>query len=897
MTAITKTQSGISPVLREILDWSTSQAIWRRDALRRLVVHSVVTDDDIQELTLACLNDSKALADGESAPKLEPLAASHLPRTSVADNHVRIRSISDIKYANALADGQKLSLSPDGISIVYGDNGSGKTGYARVLKHAGRARRKDDRIRSNVFADAPKKGASATIQCEVGSMVQEIHWTDGQQPDELSSVSCFDSDCAVVHVNETNSIDFTPFGLDLFSKLVSICKKVKEQIEKQLDAVIQAQLPVVANPDVHDDTNVDKFLQRLSSKTSVQQLAEVCQVNSEDEARAAQLEGILKADPNAEAKVLQQRVKRLRYLKSELDKLGRNLSDESIQAYFSIGRDAVVKRAAAVLFAKELAGITPLTGVGSNPWIELWNTARLYSEQVYPVHDFPNVGDDAVCVLCQQTLGEEAKQRLRSFDDFVKDESEKSAMKAEQQFAASRSTLERLQIGNDHWQTVISELLDDAPNVKQELTDELETARQLRQQLLDVEDFKSTVPAGWVCSSASKIAGLTESAEKKSEELLKSVNREEREALQDELSDIHDRQWLHEHLHDFVDEINRLAELDRLKKAVKTTSHTGITAKGGQLATTYVTDELTARFTREVRRLCGRDIKVVLEKGRSHYGIPTYQITLDSKQSAKPHQVLSEGEFHCIAIAGFLTELTICDNKSAIVLDDPVCSLGHEWRSEIAQRLVEEADIRQVIVFSHDMFFVEELKRFARDEQTSVHTCHVARSATEIGLCKPDLPWFGSRTLDRIAVMRDLLKERRLGYEKATWEKKIELSENFFGDVRGTIERAVEREFLDGCVKRFESYIAVKNLWKASAFDDSDADNLHKLFRKCSPRIKGHDNATSGRPSPPKIDDMLAILDDLEALIKSVHKKRNKLEDRRLKAKPKVKGADFKPSF
>ena len=897
MATKTSTQSGISPVLREILDWSASQATWRRDALRRLIIHGAVTDDDIQELTLACLGDSKALAEGESAPKLEPLSASHLPKTSVADNDVRIRSISDIKYANALADGQQLPLSADGISIVYGDNGSGKTGYARVLKHSGRARRKDDKIRSDVFAAAPGQDASATIQCEVGSSVQEIQWTDGEQPDELSSVSCFDSDCAVVHVNETNSIDFTPFGLDLFSKLVSVCKKVKEQIGKRLDTVNKAQSSVVADPDVHDDTKVGKFLQRLSAMTSVQQLTEVCQVSNDDEARATQIETILKADPNAEAKVLQQRAKRLRHLKTELEKLGSSLSDEAIQEHCETGRYAAVKRAAAELFAKELAGMTPLTGVGSNPWIELWNAARLYSKQVYPGQEFPNVSDDAVCVLCQQTLDVDAKQRFKSFDNFVKDESEKSATKAEQDLAASRLTLKRLQIDVDQWQTIVSELLDDLPDVKQLLEDELAAARQLRQQLLDVNDFESTVPAGWVCSSANQIAALAESAEQEATEILKSVNQEERKALQAELDDIRDRQWLHEHLHDFVDEINRLGELDRLKKAEKSTNHTGITTKGGQLATTYVTDELTTKFAQEVRRLCGRDIKVVLGKGRSHHGIPTYQITLDSKQTAKPHQVLSEGEFRCIAIAGFLTELATCDNNSAIVLDDPVCSLGHEWRSEIARRLVDEADTRQVIVFSHDMFFVEELKRFAKDEQTAVHTCHIARSATEIGLCKPDLPWFGSPTLTRISIMRDLLEQRRADYEKASWEEKIKRTENFFGDVRETIERAVEREFLDGCVKRFENYIAVKNLWKASAFDDSDADSLHKLFRKCSPSIKGHDNATSGRPSPPRIDDMLAVLDDLEALIKSVHKKRDKLDDRRRKTRPKAKSADFKPSF
>ena len=304
------------------------------------------------------------------------------------------------------------------------------------------------------------------------------------------------------------------------------------------------------------------------------------------------------------------------------------------------------------------------------------------------------------------------------------------------------------------------------------------------------------------------------------------------------------------------------------------------------MATTYVTDELTKTFAKEVKKLCGRDVKVSLGKGRSSAGVPTYQISLDSTQDAKPQQVLSEGEFRCIAIAGFLTELSTSDNRSTIVLDDPVSSLGHEWRSNIAARLVEEAASRQVVVFSHDMFFVTELKRLAEDEQVTFSTSHIVRSEIGVGLCRPSLPWFGARTLDRIKTLTEQLEQKQANYPTAPEEEKLVTSTKFYSHLRETCERAVEREFIGGCMHRFENYIRVSRVVEVTAFSESDAEELHRIHRKCSNGLDGHDHSVSGRQTAPKIEDMISLADELKKLVEKVHNKRKRLKNRRRQNRP-----------
>ena len=892
--ALEQTLAGVSPVMQDILDWSTNQPMWRRDALRQLVVHGEVTDERLDALVLGCLADAKALADDESAPKLEPLAAKHVPTVSVSNNDVSIRSVSNVENANALAPKQQLSLSPNGLSIVYGDNGSGKSGYARILKHASRARHKDAEIRSDVFAASPGKRASATIQCEIGSSAKEVGWQDGTQPTELSSVSCFDSDCAAVHVSNSNSIDFTPFGLDLFSKLADVCRRVKERIEQRITANKQGQSNAARQHGCSESSTVGRFLAGLTDRTNPTAVTEACHQEEDHQQRTDELEILLKTDPESEAKRFDGQATRLDNLARQIDQVAASLGPGPVDQFQQLCADAQTKRQAAELFAKELTGNTPLSGVGSNPWKQLWSSAKRYAELATPDHPHPHVGDDAVCVLCQQELGDEAKQRLKSFDEFVRNESETAAATAEQKQESARRSVQNIRLEVDHWQAAVGDLLDHNEDIRQLLDSELAAARQLRSLLLAPKDDEA--PTGLCFESAEQIRQHVDTVRTRAKELRHSAKPEERKKLQQALTELKDRTWLSQHVDDFVEEITRLAELTRLQQANKATSTTAISTQGGKLAKKYVTEKLTKTFAEEVRGLCGREIKVSLGKGKSQQGVPTYQISLNSEQDAKPQQVLSEGELRCVAIAGFLTELATSENYSAIVLDDPVDSLGHEWRSEIARRLVEEAKVRQVIVFSHDMFFVEELKRLGRD-RISVHLSHVKRSATKIGLCGSDLPWFGAGTFKRIKTLRRRLEDCRSDYDTSSWEAKIGTAENFFGDLRETIERTVEREFFSHTVKRFENYIPVGQLWKASVFSESDADDLHRLYRECSCGLKGHDAAPTGRPSAPAIDDMIKMLDNLKKLIEKVHQKRDAAEQRRRQTRSRNQRSKYEPSF
>ena len=121
-------------VLHEILDWSKSRYPWQREALRRLVVGGVLSNEDVQELGEFC----KA-AHGLAEPhRIVPLAREHVPDEAETGTPVSLDSIFHYRGVNALAENQTLRFSPH-LTVVYGDNAAGKTGYIRILKSACRA--------------------------------------------------------------------------------------------------------------------------------------------------------------------------------------------------------------------------------------------------------------------------------------------------------------------------------------------------------------------------------------------------------------------------------------------------------------------------------------------------------------------------------------------------------------------------------------------------------------------------------------------------------------------------------------------------------------------------------------------------------------------------------------
>jgi wobble nucleotide-excising tRNase len=97
------------------------------------------------------------------------------------------------------------------------------------------------------------------------------------------------------------------------------------------------------------------------------------------------------------------------------------------------------------------------------------------------------------------------------------------------------------------------------------------------------------------------------------------------------------------------------------------------------------------------------------------------------KGGHSPAAILSEGEQRAVAIADFLTEISLNPANAGIVLDDPVTSQDHQRKECIARRLVREATARQVVIFTHDLVFLTMLAEAASRQSVDILTHWVER--------------------------------------------------------------------------------------------------------------------------------------------------------------------------
>jgi energy-coupling factor transporter ATP-binding protein EcfA2 len=414
--------SNEAAALADIVRWSADLPAWQQDAMRRLCGQAKLELDDITALVTICKATLQAI----------PLAASHVRDPAANNAVVSLGALHSLSNVNALAPGERLSFGKLGVTVIYGDNGAGKSGYARVLKQLCRARApKGDTILPNIYA-ASGGVPTGCIDFSIGGQNRSFSWRQGEASDPmLSAISVFDSRTANVHVENTNDLAYTPQPLRILAGLAQACQDVKTKLAAEVQALQQKTPAVLSQPSCQSDTDVGKLIAALSGKTTPESVEKLAGLNAEQETRLQFLISDLASDPARTVRQLQAQETRIKSVIQQLEGLITAVNEENRKALHDKHAHLNNARAASATASADLFADDPLPEIGSEVWKALWQAARAYSlEAAYPEQSFPVTGSEAHCVLCQQPLGEQASQRLRSFEAFVQDESRRREIEA-----------------------------------------------------------------------------------------------------------------------------------------------------------------------------------------------------------------------------------------------------------------------------------------------------------------------------------------------------------------------------------------------------------------------------------------------------------------------------------
>src|SRR5712692_3201516 len=266
----------------DLLVWSEKLPDWQRDALRR-VLTSNLTDNDISDLTAMAKMTQGLSVPG--APLPDPATKSHIRASGASTPSVALLAVRDITYVNALASGP-ITFATEGLTVLYGDNASGKSGIARILKKAGRARSPGGLIRPSVFDPDPGKPASATIEFRVGTTDRSFPWVDGAPTDnELTRINVFDAGCAAVQVEESNRLAYTPEILQVFQDLAEACRAVGAKLKAEKDGLDSSRAPQIGLLTLRPHTAAGTLVANISPQTKPNDIDTLCNVSDSERER------------------------------------------------------------------------------------------------------------------------------------------------------------------------------------------------------------------------------------------------------------------------------------------------------------------------------------------------------------------------------------------------------------------------------------------------------------------------------------------------------------------------------------------------------------------------------------------------------------------------------------
>lgn len=789
-------------IRKEISDWLLAQPDWIQEAAERLLRKGDLAAADLSDLCAM-------IKTAEGRKTTNHRAFGELLNIPEIKGEMRISSLGNIGGIENLAPKEPLLLGKGNLVVIYGHNGSGKSGYTRILKKASGKPRAVP-LKQNVFAMAPAS-QKCRIVYEISGEKKDIEWdAAGSEIGDLRAMDLFDSDEASHYLRNESAASYTPPVVGMFEILAWACDQVKAILQNEQNALASA-LP--APPPVYSLTEPIQRYRALRPEITEADLESLLQWTDEDAKILADITDRLKiADPAALAK-------QKRATKSQTDQLvdllrtsaeaygERNLAEVRSLRAISVSKRRIATEAAQVASSK-------LDGVGGETWRRMWEAAREYSKTAYPEAPFP-VTEGARCVLCHQEISQEAGSRLLDFESFVQSKLEAEARVAESQYSQALKSLpvipsaaqieticEAVGLGTEDWKSYLSSVW--------------KTAEYSRSAVMAGETQGAAPPFADVAETLQNLLTYSGQLESQAVQYDKDAGDFDRSAGAKQKTSMEAKQWVSQQAVAVRNEVVRLRRIKELEEWKSLANSRHVSTKAGAISERVITQAYVHRFNDELRLLGASRIKVELVKTKTEKGKVLHRLQLRAAQQRQSIElVLSEGERRIISLAAFLADVTKKPYAAPFVFDDPISSLDHDFEWNVACRLAELAKVRQVLVFTHRLSLYGAMDDAAKKLGEEWKKKHLSQLCIESYAGTSGHPVAQAAWNSKTTAANNILLERLAAAKKAGdaggGDAYRAQAQGICSDFRKLLERTVEDDLLNEVVKRHRRSVTTDN--------------------------------------------------------------------------------------
>ena len=451
-------------------------------------------------------------------------------------------------------------------------------------------------------------------------------------------------------------------------------------------------------------------------------------------------------------------------------------------------------------------------------------------------------------MLCQQPLSTDAKTRLQKFESYIQDTTSTALDLAKGKLEQERKRYDN--IPNELiTKELINELVEDNPIFRTTISEYIEQLINAKDNVLNLIDNKDEDITS--CAVTPSLSALLLEEIKKisqriktNEEVLANRSKIEKEYL--ELEALNLLVQKRDSILKYYDEYTLKKKYGECLSALNTRS---ISTKMGELLEANAIASQQKLFLRYLNIMNDKiAAKMELRKTRTSSGV-TYQKCGFNSISENITEILSEGEQKIVAIANFLAECTIDNARNTIIFDDPINSLDLDYREAVAKIITQLSRDRQIVVFTHDLYFLRLLKDTYK--KLFSNECYVTCINTigeYCGVVSDEIPYLAKNIQERIdTIMAELDEIKRLDITLV--DKKNSIINDLKDKMRQLLERTVEDVLVNKAISRFSKNISFKrgDLANMILVQKNDIDFLLGLYGKYSEVI--HDGSIETTPN------------------------------------------------
>lgn len=415
--------------LQLLIEWANEQDHW----VRAIVTEVIAARRPLADASVAAAYDMLLAEKGLSqaaTPTVAPLAAG----ATVAENadELRLTRLCNVTGVNALATGQEITFNPR-LTVLFGENAAGKTGYVRVLKRVALVRSAEE-ILGNVHASTAAK-PHATLEYELSGTAKTLEWNDESGVPPFTRMSVFDSRAVALHVDDDLTYIFTPGELALFLHVHRAMDAVKDRLEREKNDAS----PKAANPFLHRfprDAVVYPKIETIGPSTAIAELEKLATLTADEEGGLGALRDRVEALQPRAAETRLQVATADRDLYASVLAAAKAAQTFTWDAY-NVAVDEV-RRAKEAYVATSKTAFTGenVPGLFGDAWREFVAAGEAYLRATGSDAK-PSSGD--VCPYCRQELGAKALALVEKYHDYCNNEPRRAldaAVKAVQRMAA-----------------------------------------------------------------------------------------------------------------------------------------------------------------------------------------------------------------------------------------------------------------------------------------------------------------------------------------------------------------------------------------------------------------------------------------------------------------------------